>query len=80
MLNHPEGKKLYIARMKELITKVFTTENIHKTIDDYAARGKLVAEAIDKNYAKDFANRAETEKQRMKERVEFVKKEVKNLK
>ena len=80
VLNHPEGKKLYIARMKELITKVFTTENIHKTIDDYAPRGKLVAEGIDKNYAKDFANRAETEKQRMKERVEFVKKEVKNLK
>ncbi|WP_020471317.1 CotH kinase family protein [Zavarzinella formosa] len=80
VLNHPEGKKLYIARMKELMEKVFTSESINKTIDSYVPRMKEIAEKIDKNYPKEVENQANAEKQRIKDRIEFVKKELPKLK
>lgn len=80
VLNHPEGKKMYIARMKELVDKVFTVESMHKTVDAYLPRAKQIAEQIDKNYGPGFENEAKAEKQRIKERVDFVKKELPNLK
>ena len=80
VLNHPEGKKMYIARMKELVEKVFTIESMHKTIDAYLPRAKEIAEKIDKGYGMGFENEAKAEKQRIKDRVDFVKKELPNLK
>ncbi len=80
VLNHPEGKKLYIARMNELMKTVFTAESINKVIDAYVPRAKEIAKEIDKNYPKEFENQANAEKQRIKERIEFVKKELPKLK
>lgn len=80
VLNHPEGKKLYIAKMNDVVKTVFTTESMHKVIDAYVPRAKEIAAQIDKNYPKEFENQANAEKQRIKDRVEFVKRELPKLK
>jgi spore coat protein CotH len=72
-----EGKKRYEARLREVVAKYFKIDWMHRRIDEVISRVKPFAEKeVDKNTANDFENNAKDFKRRIKERVEFVQKEL----
>jgi spore coat protein H len=80
VLDHPEGKKKYIDRMKQLCERDFTTEAMFKVIDEALPRAKEAMEKIQPGAGKQFENEANALKERIKQRVEFVKRELPKLK
>lgn len=80
VLNHPEGKKLYIAKMNQVVKDVFTVDSVNKLVDDYVPRAKEIAAKIDPNWPKGFEGEANNVKKRVKDRIDFVNRELKNLK
>jgi len=81
VLDHPEGKKLYIARMNALSKTVFTKDNIYGIVDSYVPRAKEIAEKTRPGFGKEFENNASQWKNgNIKQRLEFVARELPKLK
>jgi spore coat protein CotH len=78
---HPEGKKKAIAAIKELYEKHFVLDTLNKRIDEWT---KPAIEALkstgDKNTPAWLENEIKAYKDRLKQRSEFIKKELPNLK
>jgi len=80
VMEHPEGKKKAIAAIKELCEKHFKLETLNKRIDEWT---KPVLEALKANGDKDptwFENEAKGLKDRLKQRSEYITRELPNLK
>lgn len=81
ILDHPEGKKLAIARLKEVVEKHFVLEKLNKRIDELVPRAKEAIEsAYGKGSAGGFENDVKWLKERLKQRAEYLKKELPKLK
>lgn len=80
ILDHPEGKKKTIEKLKEMTEKHFTTEKLNKRIDELAPRIKEAMEPVNKGWADNYKNEINWLKERLKQRVELLKKEVPKLK
>ena len=78
IMDHPEGKKKVIAKLKELTEKHFTIEKMHKRIDEIFPRAKVAMATINKDWA--FEGQMKALKERIKQRVEFLKVELPKLK
>lgn len=80
ILDHPEGRKKTIAKLKEFQQKHFTVEKLNKRIDELAPRLKDAMKTIDPNWPMNYENgELAGLKVRLKERVEFLTKELPNL-
>ena len=78
IMDHPEGKKKVIAKLKELTEKHFTIEKMHKRIDELLPRAKVAMATINKDWA--LEGQMKALKERIKQRVEFLKVELPKLK
>ncbi len=79
ILENDEGKKKTIAAYKELMEKHFTPEFL-KRIDGWIVHTRDELAKSNKDWAKSFENEAKQGRERMKQRMEFVKKELPKLK
>jgi len=79
ILEYPDGKKLAIAALKDLTEKHFTAEFI-KSLDARIATTRDGLMGINKDWARSFENEAKNYKERLKQRMEYVKKELPKLK
>lgn len=80
ILDHPEGKKKYIAKLKEMTEKVFVLDKVYKRIDELVPRSKEALEATNKGWGVGWENEVKAYKQRLKDRSEVLKREVPKLK
>lgn len=80
LLETPEGKKRYIARMKEMVDKHFVLADIYKRIDAMVPRAVEAMEAVQKGSGKHYENEVRAYKDRLKQRAEYLKREVPKLK
>ena len=58
----------------------FTVEKMHRRIDQLVPRARDELAKVDKGQAQQFENEAKALKERIKQRVEFMNKEVPKLK
>lgn len=79
VLNHPEGKKKALERLKEMCDKHFTTEKMHKRIDELLPRAKEAVGSVSKDWVPGFENEVKWLKERIKQRVEYIKRELPKL-
>ena len=75
-----EGKKRYFKTLKEVFEKHYDVKAMHKRIDDLTPRVNEALEKVNNEWAKWFKDEAKNEKQRIKDRYEWVKKELPKLK
>lgn len=80
VLETPEGKKRYTAKLKEMTEKVFVLDKVSKRIDEFVPRGKEALASVDKGWAAGWANEINNYKARLKERSEVLKREIPKLK
>jgi spore coat protein H len=80
LLETPEGKKRYIAKVKEMTEKHFTLEKWYKRIDELVPRMKEALETVQKGAGKNYEGEVNGYKDRLKQRVEYLKREVPKLK
>ncbi|MGL6075813.1 MAG: CotH kinase family protein [Fimbriiglobus sp.] len=79
ILDHPEGKKKTLERLKEMNEKHFKPEKIHARIDEWTKRGKEGLALQNKDWANQYENEAKNQKARVKERYEYIQKELPKL-
>jgi spore coat protein H len=81
VLDTPEGKKRFIARLKEMTEKEFAIDKVFKRIDELVPRAKEAMESVNKGSGKAWeTGEVKAYKDRLKQRAEFLKKEVAKLK
>lgn len=80
ILDHPDGKKKTIEKLKELTEKHFTLEKLNKRIDELAPRIKEAMTPVNKGWADNYKNEINWLKERLKQRVELLKRDLPNLK
>lgn len=80
LLDHPDGKKLVIAKMNEMFDKHMKLDDLHKRIDEWAKPVEEALRAVNKDWANGFAGEIRGEKDRLKQRVEYVKRELPKVK
>jgi spore coat protein H len=80
LIETPEGKKRYIARMKEMTEKYFVLKDWIKRIDELAPRVKEALETVQKGAGRDYENEVKAYKDRLKQRSEYLAREVPKLK
>jgi spore coat protein H len=80
VLETPEGKKRFIARLKEMTEKQFALDKIFKRIDELVPRAKEAMESVSKGSGKAYDDQVRAFKERLKQRAEYLKKELPKLK
>lgn len=81
LLNNPEGKKLAVAKLTELAEKHFTVEKMHTRIDELVPRAKTaLASTGNRDWANWFDGEARGLKERIKQRADYIKRELPRLK
>ncbi len=79
ILDHPEGKKKTIEKLKILTDNHFTTDKLNKRIDELALRLRDAMIPINKGWAENYKNEVNWLKERIKQRVELLKREFPKL-
>lgn len=77
---HPEGRKKVAARLAEILKDQFTVEKMHKRVDDLIPRIKEALATVDKGAVPGFEGQAKAFKDRLKQRVETLTREVPKFK
>jgi spore coat protein CotH len=80
LIETPEGKKRFIARLKEMTAKNFKLEDIYKKIDAVVPRAKEAMESVQKGAGKNYENEVKAFKDRLKQRSDFLARELPKLK
>lgn len=80
IFEHPEGKKRFNAKLKEIVANQFDPERWQKRIDELTPRVKEAFLTVDKGAAQNFENQAKGLKDRLKQRAEYLRREVPKLK
>jgi spore coat protein H len=80
LLETPEGKKRFVAKLKEMTEKSFTLEKLYKRIDELVPRAKEAMEAVQKGSGKNYENEVKAYKDRLKQRVDFLARELPKIK
>ena len=81
VLETPEGKKRYIAKLKEMTEKHFALDKVYKRIDELVPRVRDALESVNKGSGKKWeANDVKAYKDRLKQRSDYLKAEIPKLK
>jgi len=80
LIETPEGKKRYIARLKEMTAKHFVLADWYKRIDEITARAKEALETVQKGSGKGLENEVKAYKDRLKQRADYLARELPKMK
>jgi spore coat protein H len=80
LIETPEGKKRYIARLKEMTAKNFVLADWYKRIDELVPRAKEAMESVQKGAGKNYDNEVKAYKDRLKQRADFLARELPKMK
>lgn len=80
ILDHPDGKKAVIAKLKEIQEKQFVLDKLNKRIDAWGKPAIEAQAAVNKDWAKNLLNEMVGLKDRLKQRAAYLKKELPKLK
>ncbi len=80
ILDHPDGKKAVIAKLKEIQEKHFVPDKLNKRIDAWGKPAIEAQAAVNKDWAKNLLNEMVGLKDRLKQRAAHLKKELPKLK
>ncbi|MGL4420389.1 MAG: CotH kinase family protein [Gemmataceae bacterium] len=76
----PEGKAKYIAKVKEMAEKHFIVEKLNKRIDEVTPRViEVLKQYQDQGTADWYKNEVKSQKDRIKQRADFLKREIPKL-
>ena len=80
-LDTPEGKKRYVAKLREMVEKHFVPDKIFKRLDELVPRARDAMESVGQGSGKGWEqHQVRAFKDRLKQRSEYLKKEVAKLK
>ena len=79
LLDTPEGKAKTLEKLKEMTDKHFTPDKLNPRIDLWVKRAKEALATQNKDWANQFEGEARNEKNRLKERYDYVKRELPKL-
>jgi spore coat protein CotH len=77
---HPDGKKLYLTKLKDVAEKQFDLERLTRRVDEWAKPAKEALAGVNKDWANGFDGEVKGLKERLKQRSEYVRKELPKLK
>jgi spore coat protein H len=81
VLETPEGKKRYIARLKEMTEKQFAIDKVMKRIDELVPRARDALETVNKGSGKAWeTGEVKAYRERLRQRAEHLKQEIPKLK
>src|SRR5439155_5791687 len=80
VIETPEGKKRYIARLKEMTAKYFVLTDWYKRIDEMTARAKEALETVQKGAGQGLENEVRAYKDRLKQRADYLARELPKMK
>jgi hypothetical protein len=76
VLETPEGKKAYNARLKEFAEKYFVLEKVHKRVDELAPRARDAIESVHKGGGAGYMQQVQGYKEHLKQRAAALKRHV----
>lgn len=80
LLETPEGKKRYVAKMQQIMTDVFKTEALLKRLDELEARVQPELASVDAGAGRDYKNQVNRLRHAVQERPKKLAEQMKNLK
>ncbi|MSQ96724.1 MAG: hypothetical protein EXR98_19520 [Gemmataceae bacterium] len=80
VVNSPEGKKRYYARMAEIHKDIFKPDVMLKRLDELQARVQPVLRSIDKGAGNDFPNQVNRLRDGIRQRHKSIEQQLKNIK
>jgi spore coat protein H len=80
LIDTPEGRKRYIARAKEIMAKVYKTNDLIKRLDQLEKRIQPELAKVDPNAGRDYKNQVNRLRSAIREREKVVNEQLKKLK
>jgi spore coat protein CotH len=80
VMETPEGRKRYLARMSEINKKVFVPDTLIKRLDELQARVQPELAKIDKGAGQDFPNQVNRLRNGIRERAKSIEQQLKTAK
>jgi spore coat protein H len=80
LMETPEGRKLYLARMEETMKTTFRPDLLTKRLDELQARLQPVLAKVDAGAARDFPNQVNRLKTGIQQRAKSIEEQLKRLK
>lgn len=80
LIDTPEGRKRYIARAKEIMAKVYKTNDLLKRLDQLEKRIQPELAKVDPNAGRDYKNQVNRLRSAIREREKVVNEQLKKLK
>jgi spore coat protein H len=80
LLDTPEGRKRYIARAKEIMAKVYKSNDLIKRLDELEKRVQPELARIDPGAGRDYKNQVNRLREAIKQREKVVNEQLKTLK
>ncbi len=79
LMNTKEGKKRYIARLREIMDKVYLPERFIKILDELEAVVQPTLTAVDAGAGRDYKNQVNRLRNAFKERAKNINEQIKRL-
>ncbi len=79
LMDTPEGKKRYLARMREVLKSVYKPEEMVKRLDELEKRVKPVLTEIDAGAGRDYPNQVERLRQAIRQRAKSLDEQMKKI-
>jgi len=80
LISTPEGRKLYLARMEEILKKVYDEKAMLKKLDELQARIQPVLATIDAGAGRDYVNQVNRLRQAIRDRPKSLEEQLKTQK
>jgi len=80
LVETPEGRKRYLVRMEEIMTKVYNPDALVKRLDELQARLQPVLTAVNPGAGRDYPNQVNRLRQAVRQRQKSIEDQLKRLK
>lgn len=80
VVESPEGRKRYLARMEEIMAKVYNVEKIQKRLDALQKKIQPELTAVDAGAGRDFPNQIKRVRDAVQQRAKSIESQLKRLK
>ena len=80
IINTPEGKKRYYARMREILKTVFKPDALAKRLDELEKKVQPALASVDAGAGRDYKNQVDRLRQGIRERAKSVDNQLKQMK
>ena len=80
VIDTPEGKKRYYARMREIVNAVFKPEELVKRLDEMEKKIQPVLASVDAGAGRDYKNQVDRLRNGIRERAKSIEAQLKQMK